>query len=68
MLPVTYEGLVDEPGATFRGITAFLELEYFEPRTNLQKLNPGRLPDLIENYLELRNAFADTSWFRYFED
>lgn len=68
LLVVTYEGLVGDPRATFRRIVAFLDLAYVEPRTNLQKLNPGRLPDLIENYQELRSAFADTPWLKYFED
>ncbi len=67
-LVVTYEDLVGHPVETFRKLLTFLGLDYYEPRTNLQKLNPGRLPDLIENYQELRKAFADTPWCEYFEN
>jgi LPS sulfotransferase NodH len=67
-LHVTYEDLVEEPVAVIRRILAFLDLDYHEPRTELRKLNPGHLPDLIENYQELRQAFVGTPWLRFSED
>lgn len=68
MLVVTYERLVSDPVATFRKILTFLDLDYCDPHTRLQRQNPGQLSDLIENYQDLRKAFADTPWHAYFED
>jgi LPS sulfotransferase NodH len=68
LLAVTYESLVSQPDATFARILEFLDLDFHAPQTGLQKQNPGRLCDLMENYEELRDAFAGTPWREYFKD
>jgi len=68
ILHVTYEELVGSPRKTFRRVLGFLDLEYCEPRTNLQQQHPERMRDLIRNFDELKKAFAASPWQKYFDD
>jgi LPS sulfotransferase NodH len=63
---VTYENLVANPAETMESTLQFLGLGSFRLHTTLRRQNPERLSELIENYQDLRDAFENTPWRRYF--
>ncbi|MFC2042983.1 sulfotransferase [Chloroflexota bacterium] len=68
LVSVYYEDLENDPEGTFGKITDFLDVRYVRPKTNLSKLNPERLRDLVINYNELKTAFSGTEWQPFFEE
>jgi LPS sulfotransferase NodH len=68
MLTVYYEDLVNDPETVFRKITDFLGVRFVSPRTDLKKLNPEKMRDLVTNYAELKSAFQGTEWQAFFEE
>jgi len=65
---LTYEQLTTEPAAALVEIQKFLGVEP-EPLASFHtKQNTENLRDLIQNYDELKTAFASTSWSRFFEE
>ncbi len=68
LLSVSYEDLVSERLSTFRKVTKFLGVPFAEPKSELKKQNTNSMRALIENYDELKSAFAKTKWAHFFED
>ena len=67
-LEVTYEDLINHQVATSRRLLAFLNVDSaFELKTNLQKLTPDSLKDIVINYDELVQAFAGTEYERFLD-
>jgi len=67
-MPVYYEDLVERREETLAAAQEFLGVEPRELTTTLQRQNPEPLRDLIENYDELRAAFAGTPEAALFDD
>jgi len=66
LLDVCYEDLVTSPSAEFRRITDFLRVPAREPKGRTLRQNPEPLSVLLENYDELKGAFAGSPlspWF-----
>ncbi|MCC2606094.1 sulfotransferase domain-containing protein [Planctobacterium marinum] len=68
MLQIEYEKMISNPEQEFRRLTDFLRVEAMAPETKLRKQNPESLSNLIENYAELKAAFADTEWAVFFDE
>lgn len=67
-IEIYYEDMADNMYREFRRITKILNLKYREPRTTLKKQNPEKMYDLIGNYHELKEKFANTEWADFFDD
>ncbi len=68
-LEVSYEALVARPEAETRRILDFLKLEQLGPlTTNLVKLNPNSLGDIIENYTEVKQALHGTAFEKFLDE
>jgi len=66
LLEVCYENLVATPSAEFRRVTDFLGVPAGEPKGRTLRQNPEPLSVLLENYDELKAAFAASPlspWF-----
>jgi hypothetical protein len=61
-----YEELLSDREEVFARAQSFLGLEPQPVTTSLQKQNPDDLRALLENYEELRQAFADTKYSEFF--
>lgn len=67
-LEVSYEALVASPEAETRRILDFLKLDQLGPlSTNLVKLNPNSLEDIIENYAEIKQVLSSTSFEKFLD-
>lgn len=64
---VTYEALASDPASISRSIQEFLGVDPHPTRTPLRRQNPERTSELLENYEELREAFASTEWASLFD-
>ena len=67
MINVFYEDFVSDTEEYFR-ILDFLGVKRIAPRTVLERQNPESMYQLVENYAELKSAFADTKWAHMFVD
>jgi hypothetical protein len=67
MLDVTYRDLVERGDEAFGSVCDFLGVKRRRFSTTLQRQNPEPLRDLIENYDELREAFAGTPEEAFFD-
>ncbi|WP_240732803.1 sulfotransferase domain-containing protein [Halioglobus maricola] len=68
ILHLTYEDIVSSPEDSSREISEFLGVEYEALSTKLKKQNPERLEVLIENFDQLKDAFADTESAIFFDE
>jgi LPS sulfotransferase NodH len=68
LLHISYEDLVGDPGAAYRRLLQFLDASARPPSTGLRRQNPEKLHALVENYDELKRAFAGTRWQDFFDD
>ncbi|MGC1506805.1 hypothetical protein [Ketobacter sp.] len=66
-ITVFYEDFVRDP-EVYQQILDFLGMDRLPPRTVLKRQNPEKLPDLVENYSELKAAYKDTRWASMFTD
>lgn len=66
-LEITYEDLVDTPDETLASAFAFLGAETVAARTTLKKQNRSPREVVLTNYAELKDAFADTPFARFFD-
>ena len=65
-LEVTYESFVANREAETRRVLGFLGIDHFLPLTsNLVKLNPESLEQIIENYDEVHAALRGTAFERF---
>jgi len=62
MISIDYENLTQNAMVTFRYVCDFLGVSDVRPSANLVKQNPEPLSELVENYDELKAAFALTRW------
>lgn len=67
MICVFYEDLCGDSTSWSRKIQEFLGVEYRDLSTALRKQNTLSIPERIDNYRELREAFRDTRWEGFFE-
>ena len=68
ILHLHYEDLMHEAQATFARAHEFLGLEPRAVTVNLQKQESRTLPEIIENYDELRRRWAGTQWESFLTD
>jgi len=68
LLTLYYEDLAESPEKIFQNITEFLGLDYQTPKTFFQKQNPEKTSDLLGNYIDLKDHFAETPWSSFFND
>jgi len=64
--PLGYEQLCTEPGVTAKALLQFLEVTEVPLHAAVSKLEDRSLSDSIENYDELKQAFADSRWKQFF--
>ena len=67
LINVFYEDFVKDTEEYFR-ILDFLEVERIPPKTVLKRQYPESMYELVENYGELKSAFADSKWSHMFVD
>lgn len=67
-LDVTYEDLATDPVMVSERVQRFLGVEPRATRSPLRRQNPEPIRELLENYEELREAFASTEWAPLFDD
>lgn len=63
-----YEDLVNNPKQEIQTISKFLHVKYSEPKTILNKQNPEKMYDIVENYHSLKTHFAQSEWSGFFDD
>lgn len=68
MLEVSYENITSDPNGEFKKITEFLGVDYRAPKTDFKKQRTKSLREIVVNYDELKQDFADTEWVRFFDD
>lgn len=68
VMDITYEDLSEDPYAIVTQVQEFLGLDYSEPIITLKKKEIRPLSEVIDNYHELKQQFADTPWSSYFEE
>ena len=68
LLEVYYENLVSDQTAVCNRILNFLQVPLQPLQSHLLLQNTRALPEVIDNYLQLKDAFKDTPWALYFED
>jgi hypothetical protein len=61
-----YEDLVANGRGEMARVLGFLGLENPELRSSLRKQNPRGLEDVVENFAELQQSFADTRYADFF--
>ena len=62
MITLFFEDLTAHPYDTLREVTDFINQPYARMSTELRKQNPHDLSDILENYEELKSAFANTEY------
>jgi LPS sulfotransferase NodH len=65
---LTYEDLVQQRREMMSRVFAFLGVDDLGTETVLEKQNTRSLHEVIENYEELRSAFTESPWSRFFSD
>lgn len=67
-LEITYEAFVNRQDGETRRVLSFLNIDSFAPlRTDLVKINPDSLQELIENYQEVAAALKGTDFERFLD-
>ncbi|UII31043.1 Stf0 family sulfotransferase [Fulvivirga ulvae] len=66
ILDITYDQLYRNKSNTLEQVQQFLEVSMEKLDSDLRKQNKTPLPELIENYDELRRAFEKTRWQHFF--
>lgn len=64
---LSYEQLCKAPESVAADLLKFLDLEPYELTPAVSKLESRSLTRSISNFAELRSAFQETPWARYFE-
>lgn len=67
VMEITYENLSKSPCSTIMRVQEFLGLDRLEPTVTQIKTETRPLSEVIYNYCELKQQFADTKWSSYFE-
>ncbi len=68
-LEMTYEELIGTPDSTLSRILNFLQISGdFELRSNLQKIMPSDLSNVIENWDEVRSTLTCTRFEHLLQD
>ena len=68
VMEITYEDLSKDPSSSIIKIQEFLGLDRLEPAINQVKTEIRPLSEIIDNYRELKERFADTRWAHYFNE
>ncbi|MEO1508159.1 MAG: sulfotransferase, partial [Cyanobacteria bacterium J06633_23] len=68
VMEITYEDLSKDPSTSIIKIQTFLGLDRAEPEITQVKSETRPLSEIIENYRELKEQFADTRWHHYFNE
>ncbi|MEO0433873.1 MAG: Stf0 family sulfotransferase [Cyanobacteria bacterium J06656_5] len=68
VMEITYEGLSKDPSTGIIKIQEFLGLDRAEPEITQVKSETRPLSEIIENYRELKEQFANTRWNHYFNE
>lgn len=68
LIQIEYEKMIANPAHEYQRITEFLGVSDMAPKTSLRKQNPESLSNLIENYTELKAAFANSEWQSFFDE
>jgi len=67
-LVISYESLVANREAEMRRMLEFLDIDQFVPMTtDLVKLNPDTLEDIIENYDQVKQALGGTAFEKFLD-
>ncbi len=66
-IEVTYEALIEKTGEEMNRIFLFLGLPQRPVRTIMKKQIVHPLPEIIDNYAELKESFSATRWQAYFQ-
>ncbi|MCS7039613.1 MAG: sulfotransferase family 2 domain-containing protein [Caldilineales bacterium] len=59
-MEIVYEEMILDINDYFRKVTEFLEIPFIQPKTDLVRQNTKKLPEIIQNYDELKRYFANT--------
>lgn len=65
-ISIYYENLVSDP-KVYQSVLEFLDVPYVAPKSVLKRQNPEPLKALLENFEELKTAFADSRWSHLFD-
>ena len=68
VMEITYEDLSKDPSSSIIKIQEFLGLDCLEPAITQVKTEMRPLSEIIDNYRELKERFADTRWAHYFNE
>ncbi len=68
VLEIGYEELVTDPNQIMRNVYKFLGVKSQPPLSLLERQNPERISDLVENYSQLKSSFAGNEYEADFED
>lgn len=68
VMEVEYSEFEHEPDQVLVRLCDFLGVPYQKPFSPLKKLNKKPLSEALDNYEELKRAFANTKWAHFFED
>jgi LPS sulfotransferase NodH len=67
-LEISYESFVANREAETRRLLDFLNIDQFVPlTTDLVKINPDSLADIIENYAEVKQALSGTAFEKFLD-
>ncbi|MDW8268900.1 MAG: sulfotransferase domain-containing protein [Anaerolineae bacterium] len=68
IMEIVYEEMILDINDYFRKVTEFLEIPFIQPKTDLVRQNTKKLPEIIQNYDELKRYFANTELAIFFDD
>ena len=63
---LTYEGIVDDRGAVLESLQTFLGVSVTKLKVATLKVLPDNLSEIVTNYQELKNHFANTQYQEFF--
>ncbi len=67
MIRLQYEDLASEYLDTMNNLFCELGVKPFKPEIRMEKITTRKPSEIVENYAELKEAFADTLYGKYFE-
>lgn len=68
IMEIIYEEMILDINSYFYKITEFLNIPFIQPKSKRVKQNTRKLNDIIENYNELKNYFANSELAIFFDD
>jgi LPS sulfotransferase NodH len=68
MIRISYEGFVADPESRSAQLLRFLDVAHAPLKSTLVKLNPERLEDVVENYLEVKAIVTGSAFESYLNE